>query len=168
MTLHTGPNCNLNEHPPSPGFSGNPLSTTCTSSSGNNDGCGISDTDANSYGQGFNANGGGVYARLWDSTGIKIWFFPRGSIPHDITSGNPDPSSWSTPEAFWSTDSCDVATHFYDHSLVIDTTLCGDWAGAVYGSSGCPGTCQETVTDPSNFDSEFLSVLSALMSQCTE
>lgn len=167
MTLHTGPNCVLNESPiagsSAAAFLGNPLSTNCASSPGNNDGCGIGDSDTSSYGQGFNDNGGGVYARLWDSTGIKIWFYPRHSIPQDITSGNPDPSSWSTPAAFWSTNGCDVASHFYDHSLVIDTTLCGDWAGNVYGNSGCPGTCAEAVADASNFDRAFFLAFSALI-----
>jgi hypothetical protein len=152
MTLHTGPQCSLDK---SASFSGNVLSTDCETTSSSNTGCGISDPNPSSYGQGFNDNGGGVYARLWDKDGIKIWFFARPSIPQDISSGNPDPSSWPTPTAFWSTDDCDVATHFYDHSLVIDTTLCGDWAGAVYGNSGCPGTCAQAVADASNFDRAF-------------
>jgi hypothetical protein len=168
MTLHTNLNCVLNESSiggsSAAAFSGNPINTNCTSSPGNDNGCGIGDSDPKSFGQGFNDNGGGVYARLWDSTGIKIWFYPRDSIPQDITSGNPDPSSWPTPAAFWSTDGCDVASHFYDHSLVIDTTVCGDWAGVVYGTSGCPGTCAETVASASNFDRAFLfSALSALI-----
>jgi hypothetical protein len=127
----------------------------CESSGNSNTGCGISDPDPTSYGQGFNDNIGGVFAHLWDKTGISVWFFERGSIPNDISSGKPEPSSWPVPVAFWSTDNCDVATHFYDHSLVIDTTLCGDWAGNdnVFRSSGCSGTCAETVTKASNFDS---------------
>jgi hypothetical protein len=48
-----------------------------------------------------------------------------------------------------------MASHFFVHSLVIDTTLCGDWAGNsnVYASSGCPGTCAQAVSKASNFQS---------------
>jgi len=161
MTLHTGPQCFLNENPTSgsastPAFSGNVLSTSCESSSSSNTGCGIGDPDPSSYGAGFNKAGGGVFAHLWNHDGIKIWRFKRSSIPQDITSGNPDPSTWPIPIAFWSNTGCDVASHFRDHSLVIDTTLCGDWAGNVYGSSGCPGTCAQAVSEASNFGSKFV------------
>jgi hypothetical protein len=159
MTLHTNAGCVLDPDPHS--FTGNVLSTNCDVVSSGNTGCGISDPNANSYGQAFNDNGGGVFAHLWDKTGISVWYFERHSIPQDISSGNPDPSSWSTPVAFWSTSKCDVATHFYDHALVLDTTLCGDWAGLpnVFGS-GCAGTCADTVAKASNFESAFFSMLS--------
>lgn len=159
MTLHTGPGCTLDENPSngpsSQGFSGTPLSTTCDVTGGNNDGCGIGDPDPKSFGKGFNSNGGGVYARLLDEEGVKIWFFGRSSIPQDVISGSPDPSSWPTPKAFWSSATCDTPSHFVDHSLVFDTTLCGDWAGQVYANSGCPGTCAETVAKASNFGRAF-------------
>jgi len=32
-----------------------------------------------------------------------------------------------------------------------DITFCGFWAGNSYATSGCPGTCEEVLTDPSNF-----------------
>lgn len=154
MTLHTGPNCSIDEHPETP-FSGNVLSTDCESPGNNNAGCAFGDSDPSSYGPGFNAAGGGVYAHLWNKDGIKIWHFKRSSIPQDITSGSPDPSTWPTPVAFWSNTGCNTAEHFIDHSLVIDTTLCGDWAGNsnVYGNSGCPGTCAQAVSEAANFKS---------------
>jgi hypothetical protein len=154
MTLHTGPQCFIDENPTTP-FSGNVLNTACASSSNDNTGCAFGDPDPSSYGPGFNKAGGGVYAHLWNKDGIKIWFFTRSSIPQDITSGRPDPSTWPTPVAFWSNTDCDMASHFIDHSLVIDTTLCGDWAGNsnVYGNSGCPGTCAGVVSKASNFES---------------
>ncbi|KAF8498638.1 concanavalin A-like lectin/glucanase domain-containing protein [Russula emetica] len=164
MTLHTGPHCSLDENPKfnsaSEGtFLGNVLSRACASSPSDNAGCGISDPDPSSFGQGFNEAGGGVFAHLWNQDGIKIWHFKRSLIPQDITSGNPDPSTWSTPTAFWSNIDCDMATHFIDHSLVIDTTLCGDWAGTAYGSSGCSGTCVQAVSKASNFESPDYSIL---------
>ncbi|KAK0421627.1 glycoside hydrolase family 16 protein [Armillaria borealis] len=152
-TLHTGSGCSLT-NANAKVASGRVLGTTCTSSNGDNSGCAFQETDARSYGHNFNLAAGGVYAHLLADDGISIWFFSRDDIPTDITSQSPDPSSWSTPSAFFPSTSCSISDHFYDHSLTIDTTLCGDWAGAAYGSDGsCPGTCAEAVADPSNFDS---------------
>ncbi|TRM64697.1 concanavalin A-like lectin/glucanase domain-containing protein [Schizophyllum amplum] len=123
----------------------------CASANGDNAGCAYFDSDDRSYGKGFNKAGGGVYAHMIDSTGIKIWFFSRSDIPQDITDGNPDPSSWDSPAAFWATETCDTASHFYSQQLIIDTTLCGDWAGSSFNSDGCSGSCADTVADPSNF-----------------
>lgn len=128
------------------------LSTTqCAVAGADNTGCAYIDSDTSTYGAGFNLIGGGVYAHLWDADGIKIWHFPRTAIPADITSKAPNPDSWGTPAAFWSSSSCDVSNHFYDHTLTFDITLCGDWAGATYSSAGCPGTCADRVADPTNF-----------------
>lgn len=132
-------------------FTGQITNTKCPSENGDNSGCGFLDTDTRSFGEDFNRQGGGVFAHQWNSQGIAVWFFSRGEIPQDIQSGNPDPSTWPTPMALWSADTCDMATHFYDHTLVLDITMCGDFAGATYGSSGCPGSCAEAVADPTNF-----------------
>ncbi|KAG9035802.1 hypothetical protein FS842_003646 [Serendipita sp. 407] len=34
---------------------------------------------------------------------------------------------------------------------IIDTTLCGDWAGTSYSSYDCPGSCEARVADPASF-----------------
>jgi len=47
-----------------------------------------------SYGDGFNALGGGVYAMDWRATGIRVWSFARGSIPHDILAGVSTTRHW--------------------------------------------------------------------------
>ncbi|KAG6918970.1 hypothetical protein DXG01_010209 [Tephrocybe rancida] len=147
-TLHTGAGCSSD---PTAKSTGKIQGTTCASSGSDNSGCAYRDSDPRSYGQGFNDAKGGVYAHVWDSAGIKIWHFARDDIHDDIKAGTPDPSSWGSPAAFFPTTSCDVSKYFHDHVLTIDTTLCGDWAGATYGSSGCPGTCDEAVADPKNF-----------------
>jgi len=92
-----------------------------------------------------NSNGGGVYATLWNSTDIMTFFFPRGSIPTDITGKAPQPDSWSkflyadfklTPAG----GSCS-ADHFQSQQIVININFCGDWAGNVFindcGSAVC-------------------------------
>lgn len=147
-TLHTSPGCTLDR---SVKTTSKVLGTQCESSGSNNNGCAFRDTDPRSYGQGFNSVGGGVYAHIWDNTGIRMWHFARSEIPQDITDGKPNPATWPTPAANFATSTCDMAAHFHDHVLTIDTTLCGDWAGATYRSVGCPGSCEEAVADSKNF-----------------
>jgi len=148
ITLHSGPGCTLNNSQPT---SGHILGQQCASSSGSNSGCAYQQNDTRSFGAGFNAAGGGVFAHLWNSDGITFWFFARDEIPSDITSGNPDPTTWGEAAAIFPNTGCDIASHFYDHSIVLDTTICGDWAGPAYSSSGCPGTCDQIVANGTNF-----------------
>ena len=156
MTLHTGPGCSLSPITSAPSPTGSPGNDDCTSSGGNNAGCAYTDYDPQSYGQGFNDNGGGVYAHILGSNGIQIWFFPRGQIPQDITDGTPDPSTWPPAVGSFSADSCDP-THFSNQNIVINISACGDWAGSAYGTqpgSKCTGSCSSAIADPSNIISK--------------
>lgn len=78
MTLPTGLACSVS--PESFHFSGTIDSTECTSSTKNNQGCKITTTDTRTYGPGFHAIRGGVYATEWTSSTISIFRFPRGSV----------------------------------------------------------------------------------------
>lgn len=161
MSLHTSDSCSTT----GAGETGTLVTGNCYQYDPNqsNSGCGVSNTAANVYGTAFNNNGGGVYAMEWTASAIKVWFFPRGSIPSDIDSGSPDPSNWGTPAANHAT-SCDVATHFAQHNMVFDTTFCGDWAGAVFGSdpvcgSKASGNCQAYVAgNPDDFKDAYWSI----------
>ena len=82
-----------------------------------NAGCQIAANDQATYGHGFNANGGGVYAMEWTSKNINIYFFERGSIPNDIQSGNPSPMGWGNPSAQFK-GGCDIDEHFQDLNIV--------------------------------------------------
>jgi hypothetical protein len=106
-----------------------------------------------SFAYGFNNADGGVFALLWDnSTGIAMWHFARADIPDDLTAQAPTPSTWGTPSGFWSAKTCDITDNFYEHQMVIDTTICGNWAGSdAYSSSGCSGKCTDMVADASNY-----------------
>ncbi|PPQ67875.1 hypothetical protein CVT25_010314 [Psilocybe cyanescens] len=150
MSLHTSEGCSLPSKFSASQVTSNVLHTECFVEP-SNVGCGFSDTDPNSYGHNFNVAGGGVFAHLWDNTGIKIWRFSRGNIPADITSKNPNPSTWGVPAANFPSATCDMASHFFEHNLVINTSICGDFAGATYPTSGCPGTCGEAVANATNF-----------------
>lgn len=158
-TLHTLPGCTLdtsvqndnNQSGDNTTFTGVVQTTVCDASVDFNSGCGIQDPNPNSYGFGLNLAGGGVYATLWDENGIKIWFFPRVSIPEDITNQTPDPDSWGTPTAFFSPSSCPMSQFFTNQTFIFNITLCGDLANATFGQGGCPGTCSQFVADPTNF-----------------
>ncbi|KAI0757414.1 concanavalin A-like lectin/glucanase domain-containing protein [Daedaleopsis nitida] len=144
VTLHTNPGCSLSSSDPGVlGISGTLTGTTdCSVSAVSNEGCGIRASQSNSYGAPFNSNGGGVYATQWDNDGIKSWFFPRNSVPADITSGKPLPSGWGTPVASFPASTCNPSNFFNNHVAIFDTTFCGDWGGAVWTAAGVPGQDQ--------------------------
>ncbi|KAJ7584612.1 concanavalin A-like lectin/glucanase domain-containing protein [Mycena floridula] len=149
QTLHSGPDCTMAKNSEMTGILGN---TNCAIAPwGNSSGCAVRDWDTTAYGAGFNAAGGGVMAHLWDNTGIKIWHFSRSKVPDDITNGTPHPEMWGKPVSNFRNDTCDIGSHFENHALVINTSLCGEWAGGNYQYSGCPGTCSTAVMDPTNY-----------------
>ncbi|KAI0285145.1 glycoside hydrolase family 16 protein [Russula aff. rugulosa BPL654] len=156
-TFHTGANqkCSIPNRAPifkdGPAFMGTVMNTNCRSSSSSDTGCAFLDTHKSSFGQGFANAGGGAFALLWDSGGIRIWHFERQSIPYDVYSGYPDPDSWPTSNAFLSADNCAVDSFFSPQRLVLDITLCGGWASGDYPNSGCPGTCTQQVTTGRNY-----------------
>ncbi len=87
----------------------------------------------------------------------------------DLTNDHPTPSLWPKQylKASWAASKCQTSKFFNDMSLVFDITLCGDWAGNAYGSSGCPGTCQQQVMTGSNFASEHFDSMALLMQLLT-
>ncbi|EED82529.1 hypothetical protein POSPLDRAFT_112923 [Postia placenta Mad-698-R] len=143
-TIHTNPGCTIpSSNSTVLGITGDVTGgTNCAAAETGNAGCGIRSTSNTSYGAGFNEIGGGVYAMEWVDSGISVWFFPRSSIPSDITAGAPQPSGWGTPMANWPSTDCNPSTFFYQHSAIFDTTLCGQWAGNVWSDTGSPGQSQ--------------------------
>lgn len=124
MTLHTSSGCSITNNNE---FSGSVNTYNCyvdAAGQSNNAGCSIGTSDGTTYGAGFNAAGGGVYATEWTSDYISIYFFPRGSIPSDISSGQPDPTGWGTPVAMFQGD-CDFDDFIVNQNLVFDITFCG-------------------------------------------
>ena len=68
----------------------------------------------------------------------------RSDVPSSISSGSNDKidlSDWGTPSANYSTAECNVADFFSPQQIVLDITMCGDWAGtpSIYGAM-CPIT----------------------------
>ena len=152
ITLHSSADCTLDR---AASALANKLGLTCTSANGNNAGCAYQQKENNTFGHLFNMQAGGVFAHTLESDGISVWFFARDAIPADITSKQPDPASWGTPDAYFPNTQCDIMSHFLAQNLIFDITVCGDWAGAAYSQSGCPATCNDAVADPSNFQGAF-------------
>ncbi|KAL4819584.1 endo-1,3(4)-beta-glucanase xgeA [Aspergillus spinulosporus] len=138
IVLHTSDTCDVGG-----GYemTGNMTSSECGEPSGTI-GCVVQGQQGSS-GDPFNEQGGGVYAMEWQEKYLKIWYFPRSSIPESLTAGTPDVSSFGTPMAHLQ-GSCNFKERFTHQKLILDTTFCGDWAGGVFGDSGCP------VSDPSD------------------
>ncbi|OQD73046.1 hypothetical protein PENDEC_c017G05308 [Penicillium decumbens] len=153
MTLHTSDGCSINSF----GYSGSLNTDNCyveADGQSANSGCAIQSSSTQSYGDGFNQAGGGVYATEWTSDAINVWFFPNSSVPYDITHGVPNPLLWGLPAARFSGD-CDIDSHFNELQIVFDITFCGDWAGDAWSSSTCASkasTCNDYVSNnPSDF-----------------
>ncbi|KAK5941192.1 hypothetical protein PMZ80_006469 [Knufia obscura] len=172
ITLHTGPGCSIAETSPNTGssnaaalFSGSVSTPNCdinAQGQSKNAGCSIATSDTANYGNGLNANQGGVYATEWTSDVIRTWYFPRGSIPADMEN-SPNPSAWGTPLAAFHSTSCDIESAFKNQQIVFDTTFCGDWAGQVWSTdatcSSKAATCNEYVqNNPEAFKDAFWTV----------
>ena len=106
------------------------------------------DGPAGSGGSVFNQNGGGVFATMWTTSGIKMWYWPRDQIPADITSDKPDSATWGQPYVTFPFGSQCPSYHFKDMTLVINLDFCGDWEGSVF--QGGPDACIAYVKDPAN------------------
>src|SRR5438046_2966198 len=108
------------------------------------------------------------YATEWTSTAIKIWFWPAGSAPHDLVTGQPDPTTWGSPHANFANANLD--NYFSNHQIILNTgltlcpyyaittniavALCGDWAGGVWNQFCAASTqyssCAEYVAGNGN------------------
>ncbi|GAA5987381.1 hypothetical protein JCM11641_006949 [Rhodosporidiobolus odoratus] len=164
--LHTESGCKAASSSSSNSFTGNLTYDNCDYNANANSGCMVTESNTASYGEAFAAAGGGVWATEMGKDGIKIWFFPRADVPSDLSSSDssavPNPEGWSTPSAYYPTSSCDIPSYFAPQHLVLDITACGDWAGQVTNSTGCPLTtdlCYTSfVLDSANFNTAYFEI----------
>ncbi|KAK7688793.1 hypothetical protein QCA50_008333 [Cerrena zonata] len=144
MALHTFNGCNAATGTNQLGKTG---TTNCNDTAGA--GCTVAETADNSFGASFASNGGGVWATQFDASGIFIWFWGRSNVPASISTATDsiDISSWGAPSASYPSSACDIGSFFGPQQLVIDITLCGDWAGVpsiyqpVCGGDGAADGC---------------------------
>ncbi|KAH6910650.1 family 16 glycosyl hydrolase [Coprinopsis sp. MPI-PUGE-AT-0042] len=174
VAWHTSPGCLLDSKE---SFSGNISiksggpATDCDAAKNDNAGCSVTEWSRASYGPYFDEQGGGVFAMKWDENGISVCesfhsfdypvvsmltacvtgSFYRAAVPADIPAGAPNPKKWGRPSALLGPEGCEIEKFFKDHTIVINITFCGDWAGNSYAATKCPGTCDERIMDPKNF-----------------
>ncbi|KDR80022.1 hypothetical protein GALMADRAFT_62843 [Galerina marginata CBS 339.88] len=144
MALHTSPGC---KHTPTTQL-GTSVELDCSTPAG----CTVIENAPNSFGEGFNSAGGGVFATRFDASGI--WFWGRNEVPKSIASEISttimSTDDWGIPSANYSSGpDCDMPTYFSAQNIVLDITLCGGWAGNpdIYtpqcGAQGPTGKCYD-------------------------
>jgi len=170
MTLHTGPGCSISSNQKALGQVKTSNCDINAPGQGQNVGCGIGTSDPMTYGDGFNNEGGGVYATEWTGEAISIYHFTRSNIPANIMAGNPDPSTWGQPLALFS--GCNFASAIKNQTIIFDTTFCGQWAGqqAVWQADAVcskkAATCEDYVkNNPQDFANAFWQVNSVKVYQ---
>ena len=123
-----------------------------------NQGCGITDDNAASFGAPFNAQSGGVVATVWDEEGIRAYSWPRGRVPADLAARKaPDEAGWGLPYARFEFGTECEGSHFHDHQIIFDLTLCGDWAGGTFAAQ-CPdkgGSCDDFIQHAANMQEAY-------------
>ncbi|KAL4073388.1 glycoside hydrolase family 16 protein, partial [Scleroderma citrinum] len=162
MAIHTTPGCTQNGSSTQLGTFGG--ITDCSTASG----CTVMETSPSSYLSSFAAAGGGVWATQFEADGINIWFWSRPDVPKSITqstSTSPlDVTDFGTPHAAFPSTTCNISQYFSPQNIVIDTTLCGVWAGLSFaytpncGNTGPTGLCyNDSVVGPGSprFDNAY-------------
>jgi hypothetical protein len=157
--MHSDTNCTV----AGSGQTGLFTNANCDRAANDNSGCGSMANDTatpNNYGKGLSDNDGGVYITEWTSAFVRVWFFGRNEIPSSVTGGSPNVTEFGLPMANFQ-GSCNIDTHFANHSIIINTDFCGAWAGFTYSNfPECPlspgkngyDSCVDFVGDnPQNF-----------------
>ncbi|KAJ7457437.1 hypothetical protein FB451DRAFT_1564254 [Mycena latifolia] len=134
---------------------------TVTPATGQNTiGCVVTETKPNSFGSGFATQGGGVFAVLWDTTGIAMWYFARADVPSNIGgSASPDPTTWGKASAWYPAASCDPTKAFGPQIITLYIDICGAFAGVQslfepQCGSVAPN-CSAAVPDPANYNDAY-------------
>ncbi|KAJ7101421.1 hypothetical protein B0H15DRAFT_816070 [Mycena belliarum] len=134
--------------------------TVTPATGGNTIGCVTTETKPNSFGSGFAAQGGGVFATLWDTTGIAMWYFARADVPSNIGgSAAPDPTTWGKASAWYPAASCDPTKAFGPQIITLYINVCGAFAGVQSLFEPKCGSvapnCSAAVPNPANFNDAY-------------
>ncbi|KZV90798.1 glycoside hydrolase family 16 protein [Exidia glandulosa HHB12029] len=155
-SLHTSAGCTQ----PKSGrvMKGRVSNTDCNAFANGNAGCGVVTDSKRSFGPNFNKAGGGWFATERTDTKIKYWFWSRKDphVPAEVRAnkGTVHPEKWGKPTAVFNSQSCNISKKFGSHMFIINTSLCGDWAGNVY--PGGMGACVKHVNEnPGAFKSAY-------------
>ncbi|KDR67418.1 hypothetical protein GALMADRAFT_258371 [Galerina marginata CBS 339.88] len=155
-SLHTEQGCMASHQD---AMTGNLVHTDCFNQTDFDTGCKVQDSDL-SYGSGFANNGGGAFAFLWNDDGMKIWFFPRPTVPADLSTATPNPANWGTPTAFYSSATCDTTKFFGPQTMILEIDVCGNFAVDDFSStcSAVAAQCTDVVPNPAAFDNAYFEI----------
>ena len=63
--------------------------------------------------------------------------------------------------ALFPNSQCDIEKKFGGNNIIINLTLCGDWAGTSYSDDGCHGSCTDLVdNNPAAFAKAYFDIAS--------
>jgi len=138
-------------------------STNCSYVANENQGCIVMDPSTASFGAGFANVSGGTFVTEFATTGISIWFFPRSQIPSALSSNEStiDTSTFGIPVGNWPNTGCNIQEFFQPQQLILDITLCGDFAGdATIFNQTCTGVCYNdyVIGPPSGYDNAYFEI----------
>ncbi|KAJ8076790.1 hypothetical protein AAF712_000405 [Marasmius tenuissimus] len=164
ISLHTTTGCNqVNPVQSSTQIS----STNCSNLANQNQGCITMDPDPKSYGQGFADADGGVFVTEMAKSGVSIWFFSRANVPSSLSTNasTVDTSTLGTPLANYPTGGCNIDQFFSPQSLILDITLCGDFARPTFNQT-CSSLAKRdnscyldvVLGPPSGYDTAFFDI----------
>ncbi|KAH7097273.1 family 16 hypothetical endo-1,3(4)-beta-glucanase from glycoside hydrolase [Auriculariales sp. MPI-PUGE-AT-0066] len=134
QSLHTSPGCTMSDtgEGPMKGYHNG------------NQGCGVAGNSMRDFGNAFNAAGGGWFVTERTNKRFTTWFWSRHdpTVPQSVKRGEQrvDTTAFGTPTAlFVNSPSCNIVKMFGPHRIILNTSLCGDWAGSArtWSSSGC-------------------------------
>ena len=98
---------------------------------------------------------------------MMIFWSRLDSLQVSSATSSIDISSFGTPSASYPSSSCDIESFFGSQQLVLDISLCGEWAGAAAAlEETCPAlvdtqTCYTTyVLDATNYDEAYFEIKS--------
>ncbi|EUC58241.1 glycosidase, putative, partial [Rhizoctonia solani AG-3 Rhs1AP] len=76
-----------------------------------------------------------------------------------MASASPNPSNWGTPTAAWPESSCNSSQFFGPQTIILDITLCGNFAGAAATfQATCSGVCTDLIKTPSNYNNAYFDI----------
>ncbi|CAD7947837.1 unnamed protein product [Amoebophrya sp. A120] len=155
-TLHTIPGCKMSQVPG--------ITSGGDCGIAGNAGCGVAPVSVPN-GKRLNDAKGGIHVMAWtprgDDEAIKMWWISREKADEILQQGGDhifdDPRFWDQYTQDESTagpyvtfpigpnSTCPAEKYFSAQQFIIDTTFCGDWAGATF--PGGSQKCVETVQD---------------------
>lgn len=160
-TLHTKAGCTVPDILHTPQGS---IQNPAASCEGNN-GC-MFKADHVPSGHKFNKDKGGIHVMMWDDRpgkeAIRMWWFPRKMVEGWTEDEKASGKRWEnilledagvTPYVSFPLGiHCPASNYWAPQTFIINTALCGDWAGNAFGPPGGPygpQGCKKVVSDPS-------------------